>query len=448
MKSRSLLVALTLLASVQLGQAQCPTQCPTLARQATPDTLITLTEDELVAGLRAIAEAYRTKGHTQRQSELTAEHLRLLKLQMLLNALGLGALPPERPVYIAPGAQPSQPEVRPSRSEARPARSKGQARPQAAPQRQPQSPEVFYIQPYEPQRRTAPVASYSEATDARLDRLEQAIQLLLQSHQEEPSTRSTHTSTTIHTSRPSKTATDAQLDRLEQAIQLLLQSRQEEPSTRNTHTSTTIHTSRPSKTERIVERTAIVQKEQNDSLLYRLQQEISSLRAALNEAKAQPTPAQTQPTPAEAVKALPPVTPVMPVTPLTPLTPAQPIVRTDTIVEIVEQPENPNMLQRWQVFFEVGQSKLSAESQQTLDRAIQALNYRTTTKITLTGYASPEGNADRNDLLSLRRSRAVRTYLLNHGITPDRIESVAGGVDHQAEERVSARRVDLVLREK
>ena len=405
MKSRSLLVALTLLASVQLGQAQCPTQCSTLARQAAPDTLITLTEDELVAGLRAIAEAYRTKGHTQRQSELTAEHLRLLKLQMLLNALGLGALPPERPVYIAPGAQPSQPEVRPSRSEARPARSKEQARPQATPQRQPQSPEIFYIQPYEPQRRTAPAASYSETTDARLDRLEQAIQLLLQSRQEVPSTRSSHTSTTIHTSRPSKT-------------------------------------------ERIVERTAIVQKEQNDSLLYRLQQEISSLRAALDEAKAQPTPAQTQPTPAEAVKALPPVTPVMPVTPLTPLTPAQPIVRTDTIVEIVEQPENPNMLQRWQVFFGVGQSKLSAESQQTLDRAIQALNYRTTTKITLTGYASPEGNADLNDLLSLRRSRAVRTYLLNHGITPDRIESVAGGVDHQAEERVSARRVDLVLREK
>ena len=66
MKSRSLLVALTLLASVQLGRAQCPTQCSTLARQAAPDTLITLTEDELVAGLRAIAEAYRTKGHTPR----------------------------------------------------------------------------------------------------------------------------------------------------------------------------------------------------------------------------------------------------------------------------------------------------------------------------------------------------------------------------------------------
>lgn len=48
MKSRSLLVALTLLASVQLGQAQCPTQCPTLARQAAPDTLITLTEGKRI----------------------------------------------------------------------------------------------------------------------------------------------------------------------------------------------------------------------------------------------------------------------------------------------------------------------------------------------------------------------------------------------------------------
>ena len=75
MKSRSLLVALTLLASVQLGQAQCPTQCPTLARQAAPDTLITLTEDELVAGLRAIAEAYRTKETPQRQSPPPSEAL-------------------------------------------------------------------------------------------------------------------------------------------------------------------------------------------------------------------------------------------------------------------------------------------------------------------------------------------------------------------------------------
>ena len=386
MKSRSLLIALSLLATAHIGSAQSTAQSPVRGAQTAPDTLITLTEDELVAGLRAIAEAYRTKETPQRQSELTAEQLRLLKFQMLLNALGLGALP-QGTAFVHPQVQPIHPQPT--------------AHPQHNPQRYPQYPEAYYYRQYEPQSRTT-LSQGSEATDARLDRLEQILLLLLQSR------------------------------------------------SNDSRTTTTVLPSRSSKSGRTIERTTVVQGQRNDSLLYRLQQELASLRASITEAQAmaQQTPAQPQQTPAEAVKALPPVTPVTPVTPLTPLTPAQPIVRTDTIVEIVEQPENPNMLQRWQVFFGVGQSKLSAESQQTLDRAIQALNYRTTTKVTLTGYASPEGNADRNDLLSLRRSRAVRTYLLNHGITPDRIESVAGGVDHQAEEHVSARRVDIVLREK
>ena len=386
MKSRSLLIALSLLATAHIGSAQSTAQSPVRGAQTAPDTLITLTEDELVAGLRAIAEAYRTKETPQRQSELTAEQLRLLKFQMLLNALGLGALP-QGPAFVHPQVQPIHPQPT--------------AHLQHNPQRYPQYPEAYYYRQYEPQSRTT-LSQGSEATDARLDRLEQILLLLLQSR------------------------------------------------SNDSRTTTTVLPSRSSKSGRTIERTTVVQGQRNDSLLYRLQQELASLRASITEAQAmaQQTPAQPQQTPAEAVKALPPVTPVTPVMPLTPLTPAQPIVRTDTIVEIVEQPENPNMLQRWQVFFGVGQSKLSAESQQTLDRAIQALNYRTTTKVTLTGYASPEGNADLNDLLSLRRSRAVRTYLLNHGITPDRIESVAGGVDHQAEERVSARRVDIVLREK
>ena len=393
MKSRSLLIALSLLATAHIGSAQSTAQSPVRGAQTAPDTLITLTEDELVAGLRAIAEAYRTKETPQRQSELTAEQLRLLKFQMLLNALGLGALP-QGPAFVHPQVQPIHPQPT--------------AHPQHNPQRYPQYPEAYYYRQYEPQSRTT-LSQGSEATDARLDRLEQILLLLLQSR------------------------------------------------SNDSRTTTTVLPSRSSKSGRSIESTTVERAQRSYSLVHRLQQELASLRASITEAQAmaqqtpaqpQQTPAQPQQTPAEAVNALPQITPTITVTPLTPLTPAQPIVRTDTIVEIVEQPENPNMLQRWQVFFGVGQSKLSAESQQTLDRAIQALNYRTTTKVTLTGYASPEGNADRNDLLSLRRSRAVRTYLLNHGITPDRIESVAGGVDHQADERVSARRVDVVLREK
>jgi hypothetical protein len=383
MKSRSLLIALSLLATAHIGSAQSTAQSPVRGAQTAPDTLITLTEDELVAGLRAIAEAYRTKETPQRQSELTAEQLRLLKFQMLLNALGLGALP-KGTAFVHPQVQPIHPQPT--------------AHPQHNPQRYPQYPEAYYYRQYEPQSRTT-LSQGSEATDARLDRLEQILLLLLQSR------------------------------------------------SNDSRTTTTVLPSRSSKSGRTIERTTVVQGQRNDSLLYRLQQELASLRASITEAQAmaQQTPAQPQQTPAEAVNALPQITPTTTVTPLTPLTPAQPIVRTDTIVEVREM---ENMLLKRQVFFGVGQITLSADAQRILSEVVEAMNSYPTCKLTLTGYASPEGNADRNDLLSLRRSRAVRTYLVKHGITLDRIESVAGGVDYQADERVSARRVDLVLRKK
>jgi len=383
MKSRSLLIALSLLATAHIGSAQSTAQSPVRGAQTAPDTLITLTEDELVAGLRAIAEAYRTKETPQRQSELTAEQLRLLKFQMLLNALGLGALP-QGTAFVHPQVQPIHPQPT--------------AHPQHNPQRYPQYPEAYYYRQYEPQSRTT-LSQGSEATDTRLDRLEQILLLLLQSR------------------------------------------------SNDSRTTTTVLPSRSSKSGRTIERTTVVQGQRNDSLLYRLQQELASLRASITEAQAmaQQTPAQPQPTPAEAVNALPQITPTTTVTPLTPLTPAQPIVRTDTIVEVREM---ENMLLKRQVFFGVGQITLSADAQRILSEVVEAMNSYPTCKLTLTGYASPEGNADRNDLLSLRRSRAVRTYLVKHGITLDRIESVAGGVDYQADERVSARRVDLVLRKK
>lgn len=383
MKSRSLLIALSLLATAHIGSAQSTAQSPVRGAQTAPDTLITLTEDELVAGLRAIAEAYRTKETPQRQSELTAEQLRLLKFQMLLNALGLGALP-QGTAFVHPQVQPIHPQPT--------------AHPQHNPQRYPQYPEAYYYRQYEPQSRTT-LSQGSEATDARLDRLEQILLLLLQSR------------------------------------------------SNDSRTTTTVLPSRSSKSGRTIERTTVVQGQRNDSLLYRLQQELASLRASITEAQAmaQQTPAQPQQPPAEAVNALPQITPTTTVTPLTPLTPAQPIVRTDTIVEVREM---ENMLLKRQVFFGVGQITLSADAQRILSEVVEAMNSYPTCKLTLTGYASPEGNADRNDLLSLRRSRAVRTYLVKHGITLDRIESVAGGVDYQADERVSARRVDLVLRKK
>ena len=67
-------------------------------------------------------------------------------------------------------------------------------------------------------------------------------------------------------------------------------------------------------------------------------------------------------------------------------------------------------------------------------------------KLYLTGYASAEGNPERNALLSLRRSRTVLNYLIECGIAESRLFSVAGGVDHHTKERNNARRVDIELR--
>ena len=103
MNMKSLLLCLGLCSTLSVGSASGATLAREGNQLAKPDTLITLTEDELVAGLRAIAEAYRAKAAPRKQSELTAEHLRILKFQMLLNALGLGALPPQ--------AQPLQPHL-------------------------------------------------------------------------------------------------------------------------------------------------------------------------------------------------------------------------------------------------------------------------------------------------------------------------------------------------
>ena len=105
MNMKSLLLCLGLCSTLSVGSASGATLAREGNQLAKPDTLITLTEDELVAGLRAIAEAYRAKAAPRKQGELTAEHLRILKFQMLLNALGLGALPPQ--------AQPLQPQQAP-----------------------------------------------------------------------------------------------------------------------------------------------------------------------------------------------------------------------------------------------------------------------------------------------------------------------------------------------
>lgn len=138
-----LLLALSLFSVSSVALAQSAGQSVSQPLTAA-DTLITLSEEDLMRAVRAVAEA-RIASESQQQTKqttygLTAEDLRLVKLQMLLSALGLGGVAPvQQPMPYAPAGSVNYTYA-----------------PQAAPQVQPQ------------------------VSNSRLDRLEQLMLLLLQ----------------------------------------------------------------------------------------------------------------------------------------------------------------------------------------------------------------------------------------------------------------------------
>lgn len=103
---KSLLLALSLFSVSSVALAQSAGQSASQPLTAA-DTLITLSEEDLMRAVRAVAEA-RIASESQQQTKqttygLTAEDLRLVKLQMLLSALGLGGVAPvQQPMPYAP----------------------------------------------------------------------------------------------------------------------------------------------------------------------------------------------------------------------------------------------------------------------------------------------------------------------------------------------------------
>ena len=335
---KSLLLALSLFSVSSVALAQSAGQSVSQPLTAA-DTLITLSEEDLMRAVRAVAEA-RIAAESQQQTKqtaygLTAEDLRLVKLQMLLSALGLGGVAPQQPMPYAPAGSVNYTYA-----------------PQAAPQVQPQ------------------------VSNSRLDRLEQLMLLLLQRR-------------------------DSDRD----AIVLPARSKGQKQT--------------------IIQQ-PVVDNSSSDSLLRELQQELAALRAAQQAQPAQqPQVIIQQPAPTVIQQ------------PLQPEVQTKTEVRTDTVVV--------SYFKR-QVFFAVGKSDLLPEARLALNEVYRVLAGDPDMKLYLTGYASPEGNALVNERLSQRRSKAVLDYLIACGISPDRLISIAGGVDRNTDLKSSARRVDIELK--
>ena len=335
---KSLLLALSLFSVSSVALAQSAGQSVSQPLTAA-DTLITLSEEDLMRAVRAVAEA-RIAAESQQQTKqtaygLTAEDLRLVKLQMLLSALGLGGVAPQHPMPYAPAGSVNYTYA-----------------PQAAPQVQPQ------------------------VSNSRLDRLEQLMLLLLQRR-------------------------DSDRD----AIVLPARSKGQKQT--------------------IIQQ-PVVDNSSSDSLLRELQQELVALRAAQQAQPAQqPQVIIQQPAPTIIQQ------------PLQPEVQTKTEVRTDTVVV--------SYFKR-QVFFAVGKSDLLPEARLALNEVYRVLAGDPDMKLYLTGYASPEGNALVNERLSQRRSKAVLDYLIACGVSPDRLISIAGGVDRNTDLKSSARRVDIELK--
>ena len=335
---KSLLLALSLFSVSSVALAQSAGQSVSQPLTAA-DTLITLSEEDLMRAVRAVAEA-RIASESQQQTKqtaygLTAEDLRLVKLQMLLSALGLGGVAPQQPMPYAPAGSVNYTYA-----------------PQAAPQAQPQ------------------------VSNNRLDRLEQLMLLLLQRRESD-----------------------------RDAIVLPARSKGQKQT--------------------IIQQ-PVVENSSSDSLLRVLQQELVALRAAQQAQPAQqPQVIIQQPAPTVIQQ------------PLQPEVQTKTEVRTDTVVV--------SYFKR-QVFFAVGKSDLLPEARLALNEVYRVLAGDPDMKLYLTGYASPEGNALVNERLSQRRSKAVLDYLIACGISPDRLISIAGGVDRNTDLKSSARRVDIELK--
>ena len=335
---KSLLLALSLFSVSSVALAQSAGQRVSQPLTAA-DTLITLSEEDLMRAVRAVAEA-RIAAESQQQTKqttygLTAEDLRLVKLQMLLSALGLGGVAPQQPMPYAPAGSVNYTYA-----------------PHTATQVQPQ------------------------VSNSRLDRLEQLMLLLLQRRESD-----------------------------RDAIVLPARSKGQKQT--------------------IIQQ-PVVDNSSSESLLRELQQELVALRAAQQAQPAQqPQVIIQQPAPTIIQQ------------PQQPEVQTKTEVRTDTVVV--------SYFKR-QVFFAVGKSDLLPEARLALNEVYRVLAGDPDMKLYLTGYASPEGNALVNERLSQRRSKAVLDYLIACGVSPDRLISIAGGVDRNTDLKSSARRVDIELK--
>lgn len=79
--------------------------------------------------------------------------------------------------------------------------------------------------------------------------------------------------------------------------------------------------------------------------------------------------------------------------------------------------------------FELDSARIDIASAPILERAYEILRDNPGLSIEISGHTSSEGDANKNQLLSLARAEAVKKYLVSRGVAADRILTVGHGSD-------------------
>jgi peptidoglycan-associated lipoprotein len=79
------------------------------------------------------------------------------------------------------------------------------------------------------------------------------------------------------------------------------------------------------------------------------------------------------------------------------------------------------------IFFEFDQSELSAAARQSLSEKVEVLRAMPSLTLRIDGHADERGSDEYNLALSNRRAAAAKRFLVNLGVSADRLETVGYG---------------------
>ncbi|MCA9717626.1 MAG: OmpA family protein, partial [Myxococcales bacterium] len=81
------------------------------------------------------------------------------------------------------------------------------------------------------------------------------------------------------------------------------------------------------------------------------------------------------------------------------------------------------------VWFQDGGARISESEREPLERAARALKSYPEVRVEVSGHADSSGSPARNLAISRARAEAVRAFLVERGVAPDRIETRAAGAE-------------------